>query len=139
MKSHDYEHPGQIVSGIEWSMPPQPPRRRCESCPTLLRQSNPGTMCAVCERKAVKSPTPGPASALRLSPQMDESAALEHVMRFSKTDLNRLIKRSKVPRSEARELCERKVVREQVEKAKRVRPRTESLNERLLRYDRESA
>lgn len=84
MKSHDYEHPGQIVSGIEWSMPPHPPRRRCESCPTLLRQSNPGTMCAVCERKVAR-------------------------------------------------------VEMQREEAKRVRPRTESLNERLLRYERETA
>ena len=72
------------ISGIEDYAAPQPPRRRCKTCPTLLRQSNPGTMCAVCERKAIQA------------------------------EMRR-------------------------EAAKRVRPRTESLNERLLRYQRESA
>ena len=52
MKSHDYEHPGQIVSGIEWSMPPQPPRRRCIACNCYLRQGNLDKACAACERKA---------------------------------------------------------------------------------------
>ena len=51
MKSHDYEHPGQIVSGIEWSIPTQPPRRRCALCSCYLRQGNLDKYCASCERK----------------------------------------------------------------------------------------
>ena len=84
MKSHDYEHPGQIVSGIDVWMPPQPPRRRCIACNCYLRQGNLDKACAACERKAIQA------------------------------EMRR-------------------------KEAKRVRPRTESLNERLLRYQRESA
>lgn len=69
MKSHDYEHMGTIVSGIEWSMPPQPPQRICQCCPTRLSRYNPGTMCAVCERKAVRQ-SPQPKTDTRLDDRL---------------------------------------------------------------------
>ena len=54
MKSHGYEQAGQIVSGIDVWMPPQPPRRRCIACNCYLRQGNLDKACAACERKVDK-------------------------------------------------------------------------------------
>jgi hypothetical protein len=37
------------------SAAPAPPKRRCDRCPTLLRQSNLGTLCSVCERREIEA------------------------------------------------------------------------------------
>ena len=53
------------IDGIDYWAGPQLPKRRCEMCPTLLRSTNPDSICELCKRKAEAADKKNHAAKLR--------------------------------------------------------------------------